>query len=473
MLYKRTIVIGATLAGAVLAGALIWDWDRPSTSSLRPAAAGDIPQANLKLLAPGVVSVALESRYAWATSVTLRADGTIVVGAGTSPRVVSAPASDKSRAIVLRMAPDGRLAAVTQLADTPSAVSTVSIARDGTAVVAGFGQPAEQVSQGSARNRHSLLARLQPDGAFDPKFAGGSAILANMQSGWLTGGVASAVAIGDDGGIIATGMAGYSINFFGQGSYCATARFSRDGHFDRSFADNGRVLTLFPGKTRCTAAAVFVSPDREITVIGNASSELGPHNIVAFRYLASGAPDPQFGRGGAYILEEDADATGAALDSKGRIVTFGSKHGRFLVARYDSQGNADRSFGEGGGVSLQGADSQPLNALALQADGKIVAVGTLGWHSGTRPPKPEKRDRIAVVRLDENGALDESFAGGGLLLMDSSRYLWGGRGVAIQPDGKLLIAGYVVDEADNYASSIVLVRLNPDGTPDTDFGSGL
>ncbi len=299
-------------------------------------------------------------------------------------------------------------------------------------------------------------------------------MLANLRSGWLAGGVASAVASEDDGGVIATGMASYSINFFGHGSYCATARFSRDGRLDRSFADNGRVLALFPGQTICTAAAVFVSTDKRITVIGNASSELGPHHIVGFRYLASGAPDPQFGRGGACILEEDAGAAGAAMDSQGRIVAVGSKHGRFLVARFDSQGDADRSFGNGGAVSLPDADvSQPLNAVALQADGKIVAVGTLGWHSGTRRPEPEERDKIAIVRLDENGALDESFAGRGLLVMASSRYLWGARGVAIQPDGKLLIAGYVVDEENGHASSIVLVRLNPDGTPDADFGSGL
>jgi hypothetical protein len=78
------------------------------------------------------------------------------------------------------------------------------------------------------------------------------------------------------------------------------------------------------------------------------------------------------------------------------------------------------------------------------------------------------------VRLDPNGALDKSFAGGGLLLMASPRYLWGGHGIAIQPDGKLLIVGDVIDEANDHATSeIVLVRLNADGTPDADFGNGV
>jgi uncharacterized delta-60 repeat protein len=148
---------------------------------------------------------------------------------------------------------------------------------------------------------------------------------------------------------------------------------------------------------------------------------------------------------------------------------------RFLVVRYDTDGNLDQSFGTSGTVSLHNAIvTQGLYAAALQPDGKIVAVGTFGWHSGTRAPEPGKRDQIAVVRLDPNGALDKSFADGGLLFMASPRYLWGARGIAIQPDGKLLIAGYIIDEANDRAiSSIVLVRLNPDGTPDADFGSGI
>jgi hypothetical protein len=70
--------------------------------------------------------------------------------------------------------------------------------------------------------------------------------------------------------------------------------------------------------------------------------------------------------------------------------------------------------------------------------------------------------------------LDQSFAGGGLLIMASPRYLWSARAIAIQPDGKLLIAGgFADDENGRVRSAIVLLRLNPDGTPDADFGSGL
>jgi uncharacterized delta-60 repeat protein len=173
-----------------------------------------------------------------------------------------------------------------------------------------------------------------------------------------------------------------------------------------------------------------------------------------------------------------AHAQGAALDSQGRIVVVGTEASRRLfVTRFDSHGNVDQSFGVRGTVSLHDASvPQGLRAVALQQDGKIVAVGTVGWHSSGRAPEPGKRDQIVVVRVDSNGALDQSFAGGGLLLMASPRYLWGGHGIAIQPDGKLLIVGHTVEEAENGTlsrSAVVLVRLRPDGTPDPDFGSGV
>jgi hypothetical protein len=93
MLKKRVMVVGAALLAAVFAVVLIWNWNRtPSTFGLGHAASGDTPKASLRLLSPGILSITLESRNTRAASVALQADGTIVVGATTSPKVVSAPA---------------------------------------------------------------------------------------------------------------------------------------------------------------------------------------------------------------------------------------------------------------------------------------------------------------------------------------------------------------------------------------------
>ena len=465
---KRVMVIGAALLAAVL----IWNWNRtPNTFGLGHAASGDTPKASLRLLSPGILSIALESRNTSAAGVALQADGTIVVGATTSPKVVSASAGDTRRGVVLRLTSNGRLAnpAVTALANTPSAVSSVSTARDGTIVVVGYGQPAEQ-----SFDHHFLVARLLPNGALDPAFGGEGIVLANMRSGWRAFDSARDVAIEGDGRVVVTGVASYALAPLALGAYCATARLGQDGRLDRSFGDDGRVLTLVPGWTRCNGASVFVGLDGRIIVAGNASSEVGPHHIVALRYLPSGALDPQFGRGGTVELQMEAVAWSAALDAQSRILAVGYEllgpiRTRILVARFDSDGNVDQSFGAGGVVSLHDADvTQGLNAAAVQPDGKIVAVGTFGWSSAGRPAEPGKRYQIIVLRLDASGALDTSFADGGLLFMASPRYQWGGETIAIQPDGKLLIAGFVFDEDRTH--SIVLVRLNRDGTPDAEFG---
>jgi uncharacterized delta-60 repeat protein len=466
MVKNRIIRIGAALGVAVLAGMLMWSWNRaPSTISLPPASA-HTPAASVSLVSAGILRIGLGSGKTFPGGLALQGDGTIVVGATAWP---------KSGGAVLHLARDGRPAypAVKLLSDAPTTVSSVSTAFDGTVVVAGFGAAAEQETPGPATDRHFILARLLPSGVLDPLF-GGSAVLANMRSSMWLGDSARAVALQSDGRILVTGSAGYATGPLSQASYCATARFSRDGRFDRSFGDHGRVLTLAPGEKSCGAVSVLVAPDGKIIVVGNSSAP----GIALLRYLPNGAPDRRFGRDGA-IEFFDATAGGAALDSQGRTLVVGKKSlsptsSEFLVARYDIDGKLDQSFGASGAVLLHDSEvPQDLSAAALEQDGKIVAVGTFGWHSAGRVPKPGWRDQIVVVRLDANGALDKSFAEGGLLLIPSTRYLWSGRGIAIDPHGNLLIVGGMDDEASGPpASSIVLIRLNPDGTPDAEFGSG-
>jgi hypothetical protein len=95
------------------------------------------------------------------------------------------------------------------------------------------------------------------------------------------------------------------------GSYCATARFNRDGRLDRSFGESGRVLSLVEGRN-CGAVAILVTSDQTIVVVGST----GAPSAVLFRYLPDGTPDRRFGRDG---VAEFFDATGwgAALGCSG------------------------------------------------------------------------------------------------------------------------------------------------------------
>jgi uncharacterized delta-60 repeat protein len=468
---KSIIIIGAALAGAFFIGVVFWIWNgAPSTSSLRHAESVGDPTPSFKLIAPGILSIALESRNTWAAALALQGDGTIVLGA----RTWQPTASHKTLGIVLRLTSNGQLAnRVTHLTEAESFVTGVSTARDGTVAVAGYGR--------GLSNRHFLLARMLPNGALDPAFGGG-VVLADTKTSMFVGETAQAVAIQSDDKIVVTGDTGYTLGPLAQASYCATARFTRAGRFDRSFGEHGLVLTLVRGKERCGASSVLIAPDGKIVVVGDYGSEREPRHIAVLRYLPDGTLDRQFGTDGiAELLQISASARSAAFDSQGRIVVVGTEwlsspfRTRLLIARFDAAGNLDQSFGANGIVSLhEAAVSQWLYATALRSDGKIVAVGVSGYHRGTGAPEPGNDNQIAVVRLAANGTLDTSFAGSGLLLMASSRYLWGALGVAIQPDGeKLLIAGYVTDEANDRSTAIMLGRLNRDGTPDAEFGRGV
>src|SRR5262249_38388120 len=164
MLNTRKMILGAAFVGAVLIGVLIWDWNRPSTSNLAPAASGETPKASVSLLSPGILSIAVGSSYTTANGLALQEDGTIILGATFAN--TSGPGLSESRGAVLPLTSNGQSAnpAVTLIADTPSGLNGLATARDGTVVV--FGQSA-------GPKGHSLFARLLPGGVPDPAFGNG------------------------------------------------------------------------------------------------------------------------------------------------------------------------------------------------------------------------------------------------------------------------------------------------------------
>ena len=178
-----------------------------------------------------------------------------------------------------------------------------------------------------------------------------------------------------------------------------------------------------------------------------------------------GALDPAFGNDGVVITatpassaQESADLTAVVVQGDGKIVAGGhvkppSSHGTtFAVARYDSDGSLDSSFGTGGMVTTDfGVDGEAVNGLAIQPDGKIVAAGEAGGV-------------LALARYNPDGSLDPTFGGGGVPGTVESDVIAGGQeGVALQPDGKIIVAGGLQD--------MVVARYNADGSLDTSFGN--
>jgi uncharacterized delta-60 repeat protein len=133
----------------------------------------------------------------------------------------------------------------------------------------------------------------------------------------------------------------------------------------------------------------------------------------------------------------------------------------FALARYNRDGSLDSTFGTGGTVTTNRTPFDEALAAALQPDGKILVAGTTYRNLGLA---------AAVARYNPDGSLDTTFGPGGVVInpLDGSRAY----GVAVQPDGKVVIAGYVNRSPDFslITSDIAVWRYNPDGTPDPGFG---
>jgi uncharacterized delta-60 repeat protein len=180
--------------------------------------------------------------------------------------------------------------------------------------------------------------------------------------------------------------------------------------------------------------------------------------------------DPTFGSGGRVSTPVGGDGHGEAvvIQPGGAIVTAGWRStpsgADFALTRHDVAGNLDHGFGADGIVTtdLGGRDDEASDA-ALLPDGGIVAVGRTDAGGSTHTD-------FGVVRYRSDGTLDPGFGSGGIVQTD---ILGGGdqaNAVAVQPDGKIVVAGIALHAGID--GDMALVRYDADGTPDSSFGTG-
>lgn len=194
----------------------------------------------------------------------------------------------------------------------------------------------------------------------------------------------------------------------------------------------------------------------------------GAAAAVSPALAAPGDLDPTFGTGGRVIvdIENDNDLpVGMHLQPDGKIIVGRSNKAEnddFSVLRFNPDGSPDTSFGTDGRSSLDIPETKGTTQVLLrQPDGKIVAAGeTLASVSQATP-------RLGLVRYLENGSPDPTFGNGGVAIQsDDVRYEWV-TSIALQPDGRLLVAGNVRRTARR---EIVVARFEPDGSLDRSFG---
>jgi uncharacterized delta-60 repeat protein len=193
---------------------------------------------------------------------------------------------------------------------------------------------------------------------------------------------------------------------------------------------------------------------------------------------AAGDLDPTFGTAGMVMsdLNRSTDiANAVAIQADGKLVVVGTAYKQndfsdedFVVARYNTDGTLDTTFGRGGKVrtDFPGLAAVP-SSVVIQPDGKIVVAGGAF-------PLFTFLGNFEVVRYNPNGSLDISFGNGGIVTTTFPEGSYASD-VALQPDGKIVAAGtvfvdFIIGESSN--TDFALARYNPDGTPDATFGNG-
>jgi len=239
------------------------------------------------------------------------------------------------------------------------------------------------------------------------------------------------------------------------------------GDLDTSFDPVGHdgIVTTKLDAHSAASYGVVIQSDGKIVVAGSVIIETGnPYSVAVVRYNPDGSLDTTFGSGQGFVTTAPTPTTyyarAVALQQDGKIVAAGYGAGDFLVVRYNTDGSLDTGFGNAGIVTtdIGGGNSDYAYAVAIQSDGKIVAAGVKD--RGMADPD------IAVVRYDTLGDLDASFNGTGKVTIPISSTNEEAYGVAIQPDGKIVVAG---SQSSPYF--FIVARLNADGTQDATFGT--
>ena len=241
---------------------------------------------------------------------------------------------------------------------------------------------------------------------------------------------------------------------------------ARPGDLDLSFGIGGHQMTLIGMES--SGNAVVIQPDGKIIVAGgsrNAPFDQHSGDFALARYKIDGSIDISFGNGGTVVtaIGNGYDVANAvAVQADGKILVAGTAEGMydwdFALVRYNTDGSLDSSFGNAGKVVTPvGYNYDIASAIAVQPDGKIVVAGYIGigWDYDTNS---------ALLRYNANGSLDTSFGNGGKVVDLSNINDDAAYAVVIQPDGKIVTAG-------NLLADFLLTRYNSNGSPDLSFGT--
>lgn len=371
----------------------------------------------------------------------------------------------------------------TSLGNGDDMAEDLALGADGTVTVVG--------NRNNGQSNDIVLVRYTTDGGFDVGFGAGE------EDGTPNGVVNISLGDGNDFGTAVTAqtdgkllVAGYHEN--GSSTNMVVIRVNADGTLDQSFgiADDGTengIVNISLGDGNDIARDIAVQADGKIIVAGDSVTADGSANIIVARLNADGSVDESFGQSedgtpngfvASSLGNGDDKANVLVLQADGKIVISGNRisedgSSNIIVARYDASGVPDATFGASGDdgtpegfVNLSLGDGNDVaRDVAVQADGKIAIAGDSVTADGS--------SNFILARLNADGTPDDSFgvADDGTPNGFVSTSLGEGNdfatGLAIQTDGKLVVAGY---HQEGDSTNIAVARHEANGALDQTFG---
>jgi uncharacterized delta-60 repeat protein len=312
----------------------------------------------------------------------------------------------------------------------------------------------------------TTYAAAQP-GTLDLTFANNGIFAA---PGTLRG--AQGGAIQSDGNIVVAGSGA-----FNQTSADTLIRLTPAGVLDQSFGSGGVVTITNPGGSVYYVDGFFalaIQSNGKIVAAGAAQLESGSVIVQVARFQTNGSLDPSFGSGGftttTAITTTPYNSSASrnvalALQPNGEILVAAGYSN--LMARFTSSGQLDTTFGSGGIVNLANAGASFSTAptqIAVQKNGKILVA------SGSLAPTPQLQAGT-ISRYNSNGSLDATFGASGTAASVGSA-----SALLLQSDGKIVVAGALTSKINAAPAAndvgFGIIRYTSSGSIDKTFGSG-
>jgi uncharacterized delta-60 repeat protein len=353
----------------------------------------------------------------------------------------------------------------TDISRSTDLANAVAVQSDGKLVVVG-----QTYKNNDYSTEDFVVTRYNTDGTLDTTFGRGGKVRTDFPG---LAAVPSAVVIQTDGKIVVAGGAFPLFTFLGN---FELVRYNPNGSLDRSFGNGGIVTTTFPEGSY--AFDMALQSDGKIIAAGTVFVDFNPGDqsdtdFALARYNSDGSLDTTFGNGGTVMTDffgNEDDAFSVLIQPDGKIVAVGSANNPasyydFAAVRYLSNGTIDTTFGAAGKVSTDFGDQNfdRARSAALQSDGRIVAAGfAISQNGGVQ--------NFAVARYTSNGILDTTFSGDGKTQIDFGNCCQGATKVLLQSDGKIITVGGSNGESSE--DDFLLARLTPRGSLDNTFGVG-